>query len=77
MNCCTCSRSATRDTEHPKNDASRKAMARAGFVACLEMNKGATYQHATKERQCAKYEPLPEDKAAARVKFFNAGGVRS
>ncbi len=72
MNCCTCSRSATRDTEHPKNDASRKAMARAGFVACLETLGGSTYLPATKERQCAKYEPLPEEKAAARVKFFGA-----
>jgi hypothetical protein len=72
MNCCTCSRSATRDTSSPKADSARKAMVRAGFVACLEMNKGATYQHATKERECAKYVPLDADKAKARVEFFGA-----
>ncbi len=70
MNCATCTNSATRDTSSPKADASRKAMVRAGMVACTLKNGGATYLHATRERQCAQFAPMDADKAAARLKFF-------
>ena len=70
MNCATCTNSATRDTSSPKADASRKALVRAGMVACLLKNGGATYLHATRERECAQFAPMDADKAAARLKFF-------
>lgn len=77
MKCAECSNSATRDVGNPKSDANRKAMVRAGFVACVKSFAAATFKPAMTERECKDFEPLDADKAAARRKFFEAGGVRS
>ena len=70
VTCCSCRHAAARDHTNPQRDATLKAMAKRGMLNCLKSNCRASFQDATRERDCDLFEATDKTTADKRRTFF-------